>query len=410
MNNNIKRIARFGAIILTLFLAIGLPAVTALATSIQDAKDEKSRLEKKQQQIEETMRELEGKKSDIVSYIETLDRKQQELETGIEKLNGEMEDAQAELDQTKLDLEDAKETVADQYSIMKKRIKYMYENGNSDYIEIFLNSESMADLLNQAEYMTKIAEYDNELLGRYEEVQLFVEEKEKQLENQIVNLEMLTEELRLEMEANEQLAADKKAQVEKYNRLIDEAGNELDQYNAAIEAQQDTIDKLIEQERKRKEEEERRKQQQQQQEHNAASEAAGKALLNGGFIWPLPSSTRITSGFGGRAEVMAGSGTYHYGVDIGTPYGNNILAAAAGTVVQASYHWSMGNYVLIDHGSDIYTVYMHSSKLLVSAGEHVDQGDVVALVGSTGMSTGPHLHFGLKVNGSYVNPLNYVSY
>lgn len=417
MNHNRKRFARYGAIILTLALTVGLPAVTAFATSIQDAKDEKSRLEKKQHEIEATMRDLEAKKFDIVSYIETLDQKQRELEQGIEKLNGEKENAQAELEQTKLDLEDAKETVADQYSIMKKRIKYMYENGSSGYVEIFLNSESMADLLNQAEYMTKIAEYDNELLGRYEEAQTVVEEKEAELEDQLANLEMLTEELRLEMETNEQLAADKAEQVKKYNGLIAEAGAELSQYDAAIEAQQDMIDSLIEKERKRREEEERRRQQellqqqqQQQQQQNQASNEAGKALLNGGFIWPLPSSNRITSGFGGRSEIMSGSGTFHYGVDIGTPSGNNILAAASGTVVEASYHWSMGNYVLIDHGSDIYTVYMHSSKLLVSAGTYVNQGDVIALVGSTGLSTGPHLHFGLKVNGSYVNPLNYVSY
>ena len=141
---------------------------------------------------------------------------------------------------------------------------------------------------------------------------------------------------------------------------------------------------------------------------NANANANGQALLNGGLIWPLPSSTRITSGFGGREEVMQGSGTFHSGVDIGTPAGNNILAS--GTVVAATYHWSMGNYVLIDHGSGIYTVYMHSSKLLVSAGDYVNQGDVIALVGSTGLSTAPHLHFGLKINGSYVNPLNYVSY
>ncbi|MCI8626144.1 MAG: peptidoglycan DD-metalloendopeptidase family protein [Lachnospiraceae bacterium] len=435
--------------ILILVLAV-LPAVTVLATSIQDAKDEKSRLEKRQEEIEEKRKELEAKKQDIVSYIKALDQEQRKLEERIAQLDVEIEAARQELEQTKMELEEAKQTVAEQYETMKKRIKYMYENGSADYIEIFLNAESIADLLNQAEYVSKIAEYDNELLERYEAAQLAVQEKEASIEEQLANLEQLSAELKLEKEANEQLAADKAEQVEQYNAMIDEANDEINQYEAEIAKQDDYIDRLIEEEQRRQEEERRRKeeeerkrqeeerrrqeeeqknQQNQNQNQNQGgssnsgntnnssgsnsnpnADANGQALLNGGLMWPLPSSTRITSGFGGREEVLQGSGTFHSGVDIGTPAGNNILASAAGTVVAATYHWSMGNYVLIDHGGGIYTVYMHSSKLLVSAGDYVNQGDVIALVGSTGLSTAPHLHFGLKINGSYVNPLNYVSY
>lgn len=418
-----------------LILAVGLaPAVSVLATSVDDAKEEKSRLENRKQEAERTLRDLEQKKTDIVSYIKALDQKQKELEAEIDELNGEIDDANEQLAQTRTELEEAKETVAEQYDIMKRRIKYMYENGSADYLEVFLGADSMADLLNQAEYMAKIAEYDNELLGRYEESQQKVEQKEAEIERQLEELAVLAEELQVEKETNEQLAADKKEQVEQYNALIAETDSEVTKYEAAIQEQDNVIDRLIEEQKRReeeqrkKEEEERRRQEQQRQQEqqnqqnqqnqnggsggssNANANANGQALLNGGLIWPMPASTRITSGFGGREEVMSGSGTYHSGVDIGVAYGSNIIAAASGTVVAAEYNWSMGNYVLIDHGSNIYTVYMHSSKLLVSAGDYVNQGDVIALVGSTGLSTGPHLHFGLKINGSYVNPLNYVSY
>ena len=402
-----KRTAILVLLMICLSFTCALPVV---ATSLQDAKDEKSRLQKRQQEIQATLNDLEGKKSDIVSYIQALDAEQQELAQEIALLDEEIERLEMQQEQAQMDLEAVQQTVDDQYDIMKRRIKYMYENGTSDYLEIFMNAKSLADLLNQAEYMAQIADYDNDLLGRYEVSLAAVESKEVELEQNKLELEELSARLQLEKETTEKLAADKSVEVEKYNAMLDEAGGELASYNAAIAEQEEEINRLIEEEIKRQEEERKRRLEEERKKQNAQANANGQALLNGGLIWPLPSSTRITSGFGARGEVLKGSGTYHYGVDIGTPAGNNILAAADGIVVQATYNWSMGNYVLIDHGSDIYTVYMHSSKLLVSPGDYVEQGEVIALGGSTGLSTGPHLHFGLKVNGSYVNPLNYVSY
>lgn len=105
---------------------------------------------------------------------------------------------------------------------------------------------------------------------------------------------------------------------------------------------------------------------------------------------------------------MAGASDYHKGVDIGAASGTPIYAAAGGTVVISTYHYSAGNYILINHGGGVYTVYMHCSKLLVDVGDKVNQGDKIGLVGSTGYSTGPHLHFGVRINGTYYDPLNYV--
>ena len=161
--------------------------------------------------------------------------------------------------------------------------------------------------------------------------------------------------------------------------------------------------KQLEAEIKRKEEEARR-----------AAEAAGKtyntvSLGNIRFIWPCPASGRITSGFGSRTSPIEGASTNHQGIDIGAASGSGILAAASGTVVIATYSYSAGNYVMINHGGGIYTVYMHCSQLLVSEGQSVIQGQTIAKVGSTGYSTGPHLHFGIRADGKYVNPGKYVS-
>ena len=127
-----------------------------------------------------------------------------------------------------------------------------------------------------------------------------------------------------------------------------------------------------------------------------------------GFIWPCPAYTRISSYFGPRPQPVPGASTNHKGVDLAAPYGANILASAAGVVTTAKYSSSAGNYVVIAHGNGISTVYMHASSLLVSVGDVVEQGQVIAKVGSTGYSSGNHLHFGVIKNGTYVDPLGYI--
>ena len=125
--------------------------------------------------------------------------------------------------------------------------------------------------------------------------------------------------------------------------------------------------------------------------------------------WPCPASGRITSGFGKRKSPTAGASSNHKGIDISASTGSSIVAAAGGTVSIATYSYSAGNYVVVNHGNGLSTVYMHCSQLLVSAGDTVKAGQTIAKVGSTGYSTGSHLHFAVRKNGSYVNPSSYVS-
>ena len=126
------------------------------------------------------------------------------------------------------------------------------------------------------------------------------------------------------------------------------------------------------------------------------------------FTWPCPSSTRVTSDYGTRVSPMGGASSNHKGIDIGASGGAAIVAAADGTVTTAAYSSAAGNYVMIDHGGGLYTVYMHASALLVSPGQTVSAGQTIAQVGSTGISTGNHLHFGVSLNGSYVSPWSYL--
>ena len=217
----------------------------------------------------------------------------------------------------------------------------------------------------------------------------------------------------------------KNKEMQNYASQIDTAQGQVDQYNADLSAQENKI-KQIEAEIKRKEEEESKKAEaarKAEEEARKKAEAEGKkvsatdkavsynvaSLGNISFKWPCPSSGRITSGFGGRKSPTKGASSNHQGIDISASTGASIVAAADGTVVIATYSYSAGNYIMIDHGGGVSTVYMHCSQLLASQGQKVKKGQTIARVGSTGYSTGSHLHFGVRSGGSYVNPSKYVS-
>ena len=154
----------------------------------------------------------------------------------------------------------------------------------------------------------------------------------------------------------------------------------------------------------------RKKQEEREREQGVGAGTSDGDITKTGLIWPLKNGAgKLSSVFGPRKRPTAGASTYHKGIDLGVAYGTPIVAAGSGKVVTATYSSSAGNFVMISHGNRMYTVYMHCSRLAVSAGDTVIKGQVIAYVGSTGISTGSHLHFGISKNGKYVNPLMYVS-
>lgn len=415
MRSKLTKMIRLGLIIV-LVIAMTVPV---MATSVQDAKDKKASMEEKKKQIETTIRELEAEKGDIKAYIGKLDKELNSLLAQIEELEKEMKQTQTDIKVTQEELKEAEATEEKQYITMKKRIKYIYENGNAEYIEVLLAADSMADLLNRSEYIKKISEYDGQMLERYKETKAIVAEKKLQLEKTLEELNILNEEVALEKAAVTKLIDNKTAELESYEQKIHESSGLADEYAQKIKEQDDLIEELIEEELRRAEEaarkaaEERRKKEEANKNNNSNTgsnhPSSGGNVSSSGFMWPSDSSTRITSRFGYRNAPAAGASTYHKGIDIGVASGSNVLAAASGTVSVATYQWAAGNYIMISHDNGISTVYMHNSKLLVSVGDYVNKGDVIALAGSTGVSTGPHIHFGVRVNGEYVDPLNYVS-
>ena len=337
--------------------------------------------------------DLENSKSNLETYISKLDQEANNLAKQIDKLNKDIEAKKEEITVATEELAEAEATAAQQYEDMKKRIQYLYENGNPSYLELFLTSESMADFLNKSSYAEQVTAYDRSMLEEYIAQKQAVEEKKKQLETEKEDLDAMADAASEQKKTVDGLIKSKTAQIQSYQDQIDSENSNAAEYKADLTKQQKLLDQI--------------------EQQIAAAAAANAQAGDGdggasGFLWPCPSSKRITSGFGNRAQPTAGASTNHKGIDIGASYGASIIAAAGGRVTTAAYSSSAGNYVVISHGNGLSTVYMHCSALYVSAGQTVSAGQSIAAVGSTGYSTGNHLHFGVIKNGSYVNPLGYV--
>ena len=359
----------------------------------QDTLDKIDDIKKDISDTKKKISDLKSSKSDLETYISKLDQEANALESKIAELNKEIEAKKEEITAAEEELGEAQATAAQQYEDMKKRIQYLYENGNPSFLEILLTSENMADFLNKSSYAEQMTAYDRSMLEEYIAQKKAVEEKKAQLESEKEELDAMAEAAAEQKKTVDSMIATKTAQIESYQAQIDSENSNAEEYQADLAKQQKLLEQI---------------------EQQIATAAAANAQENdgdggaSGFVWPCPSSRRITSGFGNRAQPTAGASTNHKGIDIGASYGAAIVAAAAGRVTTAAYSSSAGNYIVISHGDGLSTVYMHCSSLSVSAGQSVAAGQTIAAVGSTGYSTGNHLHFGVIKNGSYVNPTAYV--
>ncbi len=386
------------------FVCCGLAAFPSFATksSLTDAKKKKTAIEQEMKRAKETLAKLEALKGDAVAYVKQMDATLEALGEELSQLSADIEAKEERITITTTELQTAEEMEAEQYEAMKLRIKYMYEKGDSSYVDLLLQARSLSELLNKAEYIGKISEYDREKLDEYIATKQQIAETKVVLETEHAELLELQEQTEAKHASVEELMVAKQAEIKAVESQIDAAEEDVSEYQKDLKKQENSI-KAIEAEIKRQEDEAKKK--------AAASGTTYKTQSIGDikFIWPIPASGRITSKFGARTSPTKGASSNHQGIDVGAPTGTNILAAAGGTVVVSTYSYSAGNYVMLNHGGGVYTVYMHASKLLCKVGDTVKQGQVIAKVGSTGYSTGPHLHFGIRVNGTYVNPSKYVS-
>ena len=367
------------------------PAAAVTWADVNELKDEANGLDAEKKELQAKLDALADDKSQAVARKELLDQQIANTEAQIANTQAQIDRYAALITQTEAELVEAEEREAAQYELFCSRVREMEKQDEVSYWAVLFRASSFTDLLGRLDAINEIMKYDQGVIDDLKALQAEIEEKKATLESSKAE----TEAAKAELVSKENELNTQRSQANAVIQQLSANENETEAALADLEAEQDALwaeaqrlsDQLVA-----------------QQAANGQSTESNP----GGYIWPV-NSRYITSTVGGRASPGGIGSTNHKGIDIGASTGSGIVAAADGEVVVSTYSYSAGNYVMINHGGGVYTVYMHASKLLASVGDQVKKGQTIAKVGSTGYSTGPHLHFGIRVNGTYVNPSQYVS-
>ncbi len=364
-----------------LLLVCILLTVNMFATTLDELKDKKGNIE---ENIKEGTAALESKKASLKELNEELDQINAELRQAslvIEGYELQLITKQEEIDEQQIKLEQA---ILDQEKYKAQaieRIRVMYEYGDSGYIDVLIESKNITDFFTNLEYLNGIVKYDDQMFEKLAQIELEIQTAKAKLVTEHAELEHLKAEADIHKRSLEGLVAEQ-------NKLMKTIENDkellLEQLNEWKKAEAE-LDQLIIQK----------------------LNSSNLKYAGGEFNWPVAGHYYISSYFASRIHPIYGYVENHTGLDIPAPYGTNVTAAASGIVIDSRWSNSYGNVIVIDHGSGYATLYAHNSKLLVSNGDAVARGQVIAKIGSTGWSTGNHLHFGVQVGGKWVNPLDY---
>ena len=349
------------------------------STSTVYAEESKSSLNNKLTKNQEEQAELDEKIKKLNSQIEEVEENIKSTEEKILELNKETEEAKKEI-------QDLENKIKDNEDALGERLKVINNNYSMAYIKVILSSDSLSDFFNNIYMVREIIQQDRDLLKELDENKSLIEEKKKSLEEKAKEQELLKESLESD-----------NAKLEEDKAEVEELKNQLTKEEEELESQ---IAKII------AEEEAAAKEQNQSNNSSSSSNSSSSVITSGS--WPVPGYTRVSSSYGYRIHPVTGASSMHTGIDIPAPTGTPVTAFDSGTVIYSGVQGTYGNTVMIRHDDGKVTLYAHNSALNVSVGQRVQKGQVVAKVGSTGRSTGPHLHFEVRVNGSHTNPMNYL--
>lgn len=403
------------ALVAAAALASSFPAYAVSQSEIDELQKKLDALEQQAQEQQDIINDLTDQKARFITRKLALDNKI-EINRQMIELIGEQVDIYNEIIAEKqAELDKALEKETEQTELLRARIRAMEENGNYSYASFIFDSSSMTELLSRIGDVNDIMHYDKSLEEEYMAAREDVESIKKSYEETRHEQELLVKELdtkQSELDAQVEAAYTMIADIE---TLSDDA---LAEYDAIAEAEAEAEETLQEAIRKRAAEEAAKN----NSNNNSGGGSSGGGGNSGGgswgggsatslsdLQWPVPSCTLITSRFGYRVAPTTGASTYHGGLDIGASMGASIVSAGAGDVIYAGMNGGYGNCVMVDHGNGIVTVYAHMSSIGVSYGQYVTAGQYVGAVGSTGVSTGPHCHFEIRINGGQTDPAAYFS-
>ncbi|WP_418790986.1 murein hydrolase activator EnvC family protein [Phosphitispora sp. TUW77] len=379
-----KRISKKGrifAVMMTLCILLAGSIIPSFAGELDDLIKEQKQ---KQQEMSRTQKQIKTEKQKekaVLQELSNLDKSIDKVENEIGILHMRIAEVSEQVEKVKLDLKNAEERLEERTAILNVRVKDIYMNGQVNYMEVLMNANSFSDFVTRSEFLSRIVKQDTELVNT-------IEDERRDISNKKADLEIKLNEIR-------NLETKKSKQQSSLEAIKDNREEKLDQIKSTQEALKEALDEM-EKESKALDELIRRK------------SANSKAKGTGQLIWPVPGYSRISSEYGWRMHPILKTRRFHDGIDIPAPTGTAVKAADSGTVIYVGWQNGYGKVVVLDHGAGITTMYAHLSSQLVSDGQEVSKGATIGKIGSTGWSTGPHLHFTVRKAGSPVNPHSYL--
>lgn len=354
--------------------------------------------QKKVNESQEQLEQVEGEIDSALQEIENLNSSIDTIEEDISSLSKELNNVNASIDEKEKDLEEKQK-------LLDERLSAAYMNSNNTYLEA-LFSGGILNFISNYDMIKQIAEYDTNLMNE-------VKNTKQELENEKNKIQNIKDQKEAKSNELKKLKTNKENKVSTLTDEQKQIQAQMEEWDNQMKILARKEKELAEKEAARKAEEERKKQEAGNKNNssgNSSSNSNNNSAPTGKMQWPVPASHTITSKYGYRIHPISGVKKFHAGIDIGAPGGSDIVAAESGTVLSASfgYNGGYGNYIVINHGNGVTTRYAHCSNLYVSAGAKISKGQKIAAVGSTGASTGNHLHFEVRVGGDSKSPMDYL--
>lgn len=384
----------FLLLIITILISSSVCSTYAVVTQ-KDLDDIRDEMEKTDEQLEQVQENLTEARKNIIELEGEISEAQYNLDT----LQSELSSLQKEVDKLTVELEQKTKEYDEKHEIACQRVVVQYKHTKTTFLDVLLHSTSLPNFLSKYHTLNEVLNLDQQFLDE-------LEEERQQIENDKATLE-----------ENKAKIEEKKKQAEKQKLALTNKKNDKDKLVSSLTAEEANLEK--------ERAEYARRYEQMQEEFRRIAQQNGNTGGNysgGKLQWPCPNYTRISSYFGGRGSPLVGGSSYHKGIDMAAPKGSSIVAAESGTVIAVytgcTHNYGkerscgcgggFGNYLMVSHGGGLVTVYGHCTSINVSNGSKVTRGSTIATVGSTGASTGYHLHFGVLLNGTYVNPAPYI--
>ena len=355
-------------------------------SEIDALKKEQQESQAKQQELKEQLADIEEDQAAAQQKRELLTQQLNAINAEIANIDAQIAYYDEEIAQKEVERKEAEEREAEQYELFCQRVRMMEEQGTVSYWSIIFNAQDYSDLLDRIADVDAVMAYDNAVMEELIATRQELERLQGELESARAEEQAARDQQQAKKEEQQAKVAEAQKLLDQINADVAEVNRQLDAESAAASEIQAEIA------RKQKQLEEERKQ------NNVVISSET------GYLWPLPGYYRLSSQFGYRIHPITGKPHSHTGIDVPAPGGTSILAAKSGQVVTSAYHYSYGNYVVIDHGNGNSMLYAHMSSRAVSEGQMVTQGQVIGYVGTTGSSTGNHLHFEVRDNYTRVDP------